>query len=145
MPNADDWTRLGQEVKDARKRAGYRDMAKWATTVGRSTRMLLGLERGEPVGENTLELIEDVLQRPRGWASDVLSGKATVRPETETPSFVAKATDQSLIRSRGSDEQGLWEEMARVRAEMDRLASEVAGVKDDVRAIRQAVAPDGGA
>jgi hypothetical protein len=142
MPSTEDWIRLGRAVKDARKRAGYRDMKIWAGKVGRSTRMLQGLERGEPVGGGTLELVEDALERHRGWTLDLLAGGEPVGPVGDAPGFVAKTErTQVPIPSRGGDEQGLREEIARVRQEMDERFSRL---EDDVRAIREAVVGDGG-
>lgn len=55
------WKALGAEVNTSRMQAGYTDTAKWAEAVGRSSRMLLGLERGEPVGAKTIEAIAEAL------------------------------------------------------------------------------------
>jgi hypothetical protein len=49
----EDWKALGRAVYSARVKAGYRDTARWAATLGRSTRVVLGLERGEPTGRRT--------------------------------------------------------------------------------------------
>jgi hypothetical protein len=84
------WTQLGRAVWSARRRAGHVKTQDWADRVGRSSRMLLGLERGEPVGRETLALIEGAL----GWADgrcyeilDGVQGPATTevipRPEDE--------------------------------------------------------------
>lgn len=62
--SAEDWRRLGRRVYQARIRAGYSDTQQWATAVGRSTRMLLGLERGEAVGNGTLDLVAATLEWP---------------------------------------------------------------------------------
>lgn len=58
---AEHWKALGDWVSRGRHQAGYSDTKKWAEAVGRSTRMLLGLERGEPVGAKTIEAISEVL------------------------------------------------------------------------------------
>ncbi|MFC0623693.1 hypothetical protein [Kribbella deserti] len=57
------WQRLGRLVRAARVKAGYAESREWAARVGRSTRMLLGLERGEPVGDATLARVAESL----GW------------------------------------------------------------------------------
>lgn len=57
----ENWKALGEWVSVARHQAGYSDTKRWAHVVGRSTRMLLGLERGEPVGAKTIEAISEAL------------------------------------------------------------------------------------
>lgn len=81
----EDWQRLGRAVYEARRAAGYRQTAQWQTKVGRSSRTLLGLERGEPVGASTLEDVEDALGWPRGRAEELLAGQP-LRPTTAAPS-----------------------------------------------------------
>lgn len=67
-----DWERLGTAVHAARLRAGHKDMRDWALVVGRSSRILEGLERGEKVGKGTLREVENVLRWPPGHATTVL-------------------------------------------------------------------------
>lgn len=55
------WQALGDLVGKTRHQAGYTDTRAWADAVGRSSRMLLGLERGEPVGPKTIEAIAEAL------------------------------------------------------------------------------------
>lgn len=55
------WKALGEWVSVARHQAGYSDTKRWAAEVGRSTRMLQGLERGEAVGAKTIEAIAEAL------------------------------------------------------------------------------------
>lgn len=71
----DDWQRLGHLVQAARLAEGW-DTQEWSEIVGRSDRVLLGLERGEPVGQRTLRLIEDALGWDAGEASRALAGHA---------------------------------------------------------------------
>lgn len=59
---AENWKRLGRWVYDNRVRAGYTDTKEWADEVGRSTRQLLGLERGEQVGAGTIESVARALE-----------------------------------------------------------------------------------
>lgn len=95
-----DWVRLGRAVYSARSRSGYGDMTIWADRVGRSTRMLLGLERGERVGRGTLEAIEAALEWPTGHSHAVLSGAVvTAFPVSAAgPSAeLAALTDDQLI------------------------------------------------
>lgn len=61
---ADHWLALGQWVHDARHQAGITDTRQWEQAVGRSSRMLLGLERGETVGAGTLKGIAEALDVP---------------------------------------------------------------------------------
>jgi hypothetical protein len=72
--SADNWRKLGRRVNLARIKAGYSDTQEWADAVGRSSRMLLGLERGEPVGSGTIDRVAITL----GWNPeepyDVLDG-----------------------------------------------------------------------
>jgi transcriptional regulator with XRE-family HTH domain len=57
----ENWKALGEWVADARAQSGLSDTKAWATAVGRSSRMLLGLERGEPVGPKTIEAVGQAL------------------------------------------------------------------------------------
>lgn len=68
------WGRLGQAVHEARTEAGLGLTADWVEEVNRSSRVLLGLERGERVGTSTLHLIEDALGWPRGGCFRILTG-----------------------------------------------------------------------
>lgn len=92
MPDytADAWRQFGKVVRTERKKAGFRDTTAWAAEVGRSTRMLLGLERGEPVGDETIERVAEALGWELSWAYQLLEtgSKPTVternpRPEGE--------------------------------------------------------------
>lgn len=58
---AENWKALGDWVSLARHQTNYSDTQAWAKAVGRSTRILLGLERGESVGAKTIEAIAEVL------------------------------------------------------------------------------------
>lgn len=58
---AENWERLGRWVYEARHQAGFSDTKVWAEAASRSSRMLLGLERGEPVGAGTLQAVADAL------------------------------------------------------------------------------------
>lgn len=147
---ADDWARLGRIVRKERKAQGFRDTKKWADAVGRSSRVLLGLERGEPTGYETLELVSEALNKDSEWCQFVLDDRKgqmpdardPVGPGSEASGFVAKSSDSSLIPTRTGNEQGLREEIARVRQEMDDRFNRL---EDDVRAIREAVVRDDGA
>lgn len=70
----DAWKRLGREVEKARRQAGVRDIDQWAATIGRSVRQARGLERGERVGDETLERVELALGWPLGRCEVILAG-----------------------------------------------------------------------
>ena len=81
MDSDGDWRALGREVQRARLAAGYSDTAAWAERVGRSDRMLLGLERGERVGPKTLALVAAALGKDISWVYDILhSTQAPAQP-----------------------------------------------------------------
>lgn len=53
--------RLGRLVRQTRRARGLGKTAEWAAKVGRSDRVLLGLERGEAVGADTYAAVADAL------------------------------------------------------------------------------------
>lgn len=83
------WLRLGKIIARARVEAGFGDTKDWVARIGRSDRVLLGLERGEHTGQHTLRLIEAAIGWPVGSCEDYLSGgpepaqRSTVRPSAE--------------------------------------------------------------
>lgn len=68
----EDWRRLGAAVRSARYRVGVRNTEEWAELVGKTTRTLLGLERGESVGRETLTAVENALSWKPGTATRIL-------------------------------------------------------------------------
>lgn len=123
MTSTADWRRLGQEIAQARLAAGHRDTAAWADKVGRSTRVLLGLERGERQGRKTLEAVELALEWPAGKAHRILFGSSD-DDETEEPA---------------AQPVGLG-----LDAEADGLPSEdVEAIRAQVRALKRARGLDG--
>lgn len=76
------WQRLGRLVRAARVKAGYGESREWSARVGRSTRMLLGLERGEPVGDATLARVAESLGWPIERIYDTL-GEGSVSAKTQ--------------------------------------------------------------
>lgn len=95
------WQRLGRWVHDTRLQAGLSDMDEWARVVGRSTRQLRGLERGEPVGPKTIELVAEALGVEAWYLFGVLA-------EDEVPSGVNLSSVQvARMRRRYEDETGL--------------------------------------
>ncbi len=57
----ENWKRLGEWVGDQRRQAGYTATTTWAAKVGRSSRVVLGLERGEPAGDKTIRAVATAL------------------------------------------------------------------------------------
>lgn len=112
---AGDWERLGAAVLAARRRAGHRDMKEWALLVGKSTRILLGLERGEPVGRNTLRDIEELLHWPPGYCDVILTDpSADLAPETKRPGkSIGALPDEELPLDEYSTEELLEEVRSR--------------------------------
>lgn len=86
----------------ARLQGGYDDTALWAKAVERSSRVLLGLERGEPTGRKTLSKIETVLGWPVGWSHRILAGEV-VGPPPETGGYVTDATDRRPSQASNED------------------------------------------
>lgn len=72
--------RLGAEVRQARKRAGFSRTPEWADKIGRSDRVLLGLERGESVGADTYAAVAAAL----GWSLDRLYSILAGEPGNES-------------------------------------------------------------
>lgn len=84
-----DWKRLGTAVLAARLRRkdlGLDNTGEWADAIGRSSRVALGLERGEPAGPKTLRVIEEVLHWPTGYCDVILSDpNADPEPDAARP------------------------------------------------------------
>lgn len=133
-----DWGRLGQAVAEARSEAGFSKTNDWAAAVGRSSRILLGLERGEPTGTGTLELIEDALGWPRGGAFRILTGAVgwrdlAVGGETQTsPGYVSApgeraeggASDSEVLRAIEQMRQDVRAMERRLSERLERLEGE---------------------
>lgn len=89
------WAALGVWVGRARRAAGYADTLAWAEAVGRSSRVVLGLERGEPAGDRTLQgvaraldvQLRDLLEILHTGVQPSLSivGAATTAPDAAAP------------------------------------------------------------
>lgn len=115
------WRHLGRRVKDARKGKGLRETTDWAVAVGRSGRTLLGLERGEPVGDETLELIEQALGWVAGEAHRILmdasaAGGRNVGATVEAEGHVTRPGENDLSKK----------PMEQLRLEIDERLSEMA-------------------
>ena len=65
---------LGRVIGRSRRAAGYADTDKWASEVGRSTRTVLGIERGDSAGPKTYARIEELLGWYTGACYEFLDG-----------------------------------------------------------------------
>lgn len=134
------WVELGRTIRRARKSSGFRDTTAWADKVGRSSRVLLGLERGEPAGEETLERIDEALGKPMGWCIRLLAAGGsedaahilelaarnparTVAPESEDAAFVPDNGGTPAMAGL-SDEQ-LLAHIRELQSELDRRVGEL--------------------
>lgn len=124
-PKHEDWLRLGLAIKDARKRAGMRDIAVWADAISRSTRVAYGIERGEPSGEGTLENVEDVLGWPRYRTRDILAGRL-VTPESQDADFVP-SRDPAEESIEPVTSRALLEEIRRVARDVEDIKRRLDG------------------
>lgn len=78
------WRRLGKLIRRQRTRLRI-DTDEWASLVGRTSRVLLGLERGEKTGEETLRRVEELLGWAEGSIESILAGgEPTLVPEQPT-------------------------------------------------------------
>lgn len=141
------WVELGEWIASARLQAGHSDTAKWAALVGRSTRITLGLERGEPAGAKTVEAVADALRVPN-WLlfsildtgeSDVSWTEARIKQAQESYEFETGleadgAGEPSLLGLLSDDE--LIAELARRLATRPLSRAELK--------MQQALAPKGG-
>lgn len=72
------WKALGSWIAGARTQAGYSDTKEWSAAASRSTRQLLGLERGESVGPKTIEAVATALEVDSGVLFGILeAGEAS--------------------------------------------------------------------
>lgn len=101
--------RLGNEVRQARKRAGLSKTAEWADRVGRSDRVLLGLERGESVGPDTYAAVADAL----GWTLDrlysILAGEPVLESSTASTGLASVSNEEiaaEVLRRMKAGEHG---------------------------------------
>lgn len=94
----EDWKRLGRAVKRARMRQqGYQNTQDWAAAVGRSSRIVLGLERGEPTGEETLLRIETLLGWPTDYAWQILRSAEPPEPVNTSPAASDGRVDLTAV------------------------------------------------
>lgn len=133
--------RLGLAVSRARHAAGYADTGKWADAIKRSTRVALGVERGEQAGVNTYSAIEDALGWLRGTCYRILAGldpdevlRGTVGGDAQN---AGRGTEDHVNAPGDTVEAGitnedLLREIVRSRAEFDQIRAEVASVSERV-------------
>lgn len=139
--------RLGLAVSRARHAAGYADTGKWADAIKRSTRVALGVERGEQAGVNTYSAIEDALGWLRGTCYRILGGldpdevigQGTVGGDAQD---ARRGTEDHVNAPGETVESGitnedLLREIVRSRAEFDQIRAEV---RDDIESLSQRVA-----
>lgn len=119
-----DWKRLGTAVQAARLRARYDDMKDWAALVGRSTRQMQGLERGEQVGAPTLRLVETALSWRPGYADAILEDPhADLAPEVRRAA--PDTTEPLPVEHRALDEYTTEELLNEVGARYSEMAYEL--------------------
>lgn len=85
-------------MRQARRAAGFSKTPAWAAKVGRSDRVLLGLERGEAVGPDTYAAVAEAIGWPLSRVYDILNG-APVRAGDHlrpVPSPLADVSDEEL-------------------------------------------------
>ena len=95
---AEHWAALGRLVYTTRSEL-YPDTKRWASVVGRSSRMLLGLERGEPVGRGTLTKVAKALGWPQQFIWDYLEDPTATPPQQHTP----EANERRILDISGLD------------------------------------------
>lgn len=98
----ENWRHLGRWIHDARIQGGTVDMNEWAERVGRSTRQLRGLERGESVGPKTIEAVANALGIEPWYLFAIL-----VNPETVPNGTSLTDADVRAMRSQFEAETGL--------------------------------------
>lgn len=109
---AENWQELGRWVQRSRLGAGISDVKEWAELVGRSTRQLQGLERGEPVGSKTLELVAAKLGSDLPDLYEILNGgPGAARADPQVGVDPSESIIQRLTRE-ADDAQAAFERAA---------------------------------
>jgi len=117
-----DYRRLGRAVLRARLAAGFEDTEVWAQKVGRSTRTLLGLERGEKAsaGPKTLALVESALEWSSGTCDALLNTTAaSVGPAGDDATYVSDVGPQPALS--GVEDETLAEQIRAGLAAMQEM------------------------
>jgi len=129
--------RLGRVVNRARRAAGYADTEEWAALIGRSTRVALGLERGESAGRKTYTAVEEALHWHAGACYEILDGvdpAQAISPDvggvTNTlPGYVSApgepseggASESEVLRAIAAMRQDMQDMESRLSERLDRL------------------------
>jgi hypothetical protein len=139
-PKRSDWKRLGTAIQSARVRAGWEDMSDWVDAVGRTSRVLLGLERGESTGAVTLRRIEELLKWRPGYADEILANEsADLAPN------VTRALERGThppAAARDLDEFTTEELLHEVNLRYSSLALELHNLSDRPVMVRRQDGPD---
>jgi hypothetical protein len=139
-PKRTDWKRLGTAVQSARLRAGWDDMADWVDAVGRSSRVLLGLERGETTGAGTLRRIEELLHWRPGYADVILTDESA-----DLAPGLARAVEKGVAPPSGPrslDEYTTEQLLDEVSLRYASLALELHNLSDRPVMVRRQDGPD---
>lgn len=124
---------LGRQIRNARKAAGLSDTKAWAAKVGRSDRMLLGLERGEAVGADTYAAVSAALPDwPLNRIYAVLEGREAPASLGSAPPALADVSAEELVAEvlrriktgggRRGDESGATTEGRGLGSRLDEVA-----------------------
>lgn len=133
---AENWKMLGKWVATARRSRGFSETLEWAEAVERSPRMLLGLERGEGVGDGTLKRIASALGVEVSMLYLILGGEADPVGGPEQDAFVASPGE---LTEAGVSNDELLREIRAVRRDQLELSQRVANLE------QQRAQPLGGA
>lgn len=133
----EDRKRLGRFIGRARRAAGFADTEKWAEKIDRSTRVALGVERGESTSAKTYEAIEAALGWHPGACFEVLDGvspEEAIRglsvggPEQDAtyvegpgPKVEGGASDDAVLRAIAEMRQDMQDMEQRLSERLDRL------------------------
>lgn len=99
------------------------DMGEWAAKVGRSTRVLLGLERGESQGLNTVALVASALGVDAEVLFDILSS-GSVGTDQQGAGYVAAP---GVSAEQGVSNAELLAEIRRMRVDVEQIKRQIGG------------------
>lgn len=127
--SAENWKVLGRWVQTCRLARGHSDMDTWAQMVGRSTRQLQGLERGERVGPKTLENVAKALGVEVATIYEVLESR--VSPALDPGPVTTNETLFQRLSRRADEAQAEFEnavaELVSSEAKLDAANRQVFG------------------
>jgi transcriptional regulator with XRE-family HTH domain len=116
---------LARQVRSRRIELGYATTRALAGALGISHRTIGNLERGEPVGANTLAAVENVLGWQPGSAEETLAGGEPVPRETTGRGTAVDAESSTRTRIVRASVDELMEMRALVREAMGEEAADV--------------------